>query len=212
MLCLAQTNPLSPNNKQKANDHIGHSLLCYSLLEISCCYKRKNHPIWVVFLWRRRRDSKLHGNPSCGARTNLRGLRPDPRFLSTAAPTSAPCIRHRLRSHRLPAPFGARVRTLNFCKEKTTLFGWFFFGGEGGTRTLAPVTRPTPLAGAPRHQLEYFSIGKRFYLLLPMYYTYICCGCQHLFSNSGKRIPLFINKKPYHPLLRFGKRDCTAMN
>ena len=32
------------------------------------------------------------------------------------------------------------------------------FGGEGGTRTLAPVTRPTPLAGAPRHQLEYFSM------------------------------------------------------
>ncbi len=31
-------------------------------------------------------------------------------------------------------------------------------GGEGGTRTLAPVTRPTPLAGAPRHQLEYFSM------------------------------------------------------
>ena len=34
----------------------------------------------------------------------------------------------------------------------------FVFGGEGGTWTLAPVTRPTPLAGAPRHQLEYFSI------------------------------------------------------
>ena len=32
-------------------------------------------------------------------------------------------------------------------------------GGEGGTRTLAPVTRPTPLAGAPRHQLEYFSVS-----------------------------------------------------
>ena len=31
-----------------------------------------------------------------------------------------------------------------------------FFGAEGETRTLAPVTRPTPLAGAPRHQLEYF--------------------------------------------------------
>ena len=29
-------------------------------------------------------------------------------------------------------------------------------GAEGETRTLAPVTRPTPLAGAPRHQLEYF--------------------------------------------------------
>ena len=34
------------------------------------------------------------------------------------------------------------------------------FGGEGGTRTLAPVAQPTPLAGAPRHQLEYFSIGR----------------------------------------------------
>ena len=31
------------------------------------------------------------------------------------------------------------------------------YGGEGETRTPAPVTRPTPLAGAPRHQLEYFS-------------------------------------------------------
>ncbi len=35
--------------------------------------------------------------------------------------------------------------------------GAVFSGGEGETRTLAPVTRPTPLAGAPRHQLEYFS-------------------------------------------------------
>ncbi len=34
-----------------------------------------------------------------------------------------------------------------------------FSGGEGETRTLAPgLIRPTPLAGAPRHQLEYFSI------------------------------------------------------
>ena len=31
-----------------------------------------------------------------------------------------------------------------------------FIGAEGETRTLAPVSRPTPLAGAPRHQLEYF--------------------------------------------------------
>ncbi len=31
-------------------------------------------------------------------------------------------------------------------------------GGVGETRTLAPeFTRPTPLAGAPRHQLEYYS-------------------------------------------------------
>ncbi len=33
-----------------------------------------------------------------------------------------------------------------------------FAGGEGETRTPAPVSRPTPLAGAPRHQLEYFSM------------------------------------------------------
>ena len=32
-----------------------------------------------------------------------------------------------------------------------------FYGGEEETRTPAPVSRPTPLAGAPRHQLEYFS-------------------------------------------------------
>ena len=35
------------------------------------------------------------------------------------------------------------------------------FGAEGETRTLAPVARPTPLAGAPRHQLEYFSMATK---------------------------------------------------
>ena len=46
-------------------------------------------------------------------------------------------------------------------KETTIFFRKlsFLFGAEGETRTLAPVTRPTPLAGAPRHQLEYFCIG-----------------------------------------------------
>ena len=39
-------------------------------------------------------------------------------------------------------------------KKKTSVS----FGAEGETRTLAPVARPTPLAGAPRHQLEYFCI------------------------------------------------------
>ena len=42
--------------------------------------------------------------------------------------------------------------------KKRHLQGVFFYGGEGETRTPAPVTRPTPLAGAPRHQLEYFSM------------------------------------------------------
>ena len=31
-------------------------------------------------------------------------------------------------------------------------------GGEEVIRTLAPLSRPTPLAGAPLHQLEYFSL------------------------------------------------------
>ena len=34
----------------------------------------------------------------------------------------------------------------------------FLFGGEGEIRTLAPLSRPTPLAGAPLHRLEYFSM------------------------------------------------------
>ena len=42
-------------------------------------------------------------------------------------------------------------------KKDDRFHGRLTFGGEGGTRTLAPVTRPTPLAGLPRHQLEYFS-------------------------------------------------------
>ena len=34
------------------------------------------------------------------------------------------------------------------------------YGGEGEIWTLAPVTRPTPLAGAPLRPLEYFSVKK----------------------------------------------------
>ena len=48
-------------------------------------------------------------------------------------------------------------------------------GGEGETRTPAPVTRPTPLAGAPRHQLEYFSVGdvnNHLFQLLTVYITH----------------------------------------
>ena len=38
-------------------------------------------------------------------------------------------------------------------------FNGVWIGGVGETRTLAPLfTRPTPLAGAPRHQLEYYSM------------------------------------------------------
>ena len=43
-----------------------------------------------------------------------------------------------------------------FIKKESLIIYQTFFGAEGETRTLAPVSRPTPLAGAPRHQLEYF--------------------------------------------------------
>ncbi len=42
-------------------------------------------------------------------------------------------------------------------KNSHPFWGGYFFGGEREIRTLAPVSRPTPLAGAPLHQLEYFS-------------------------------------------------------
>ena len=56
---------------------------------------------------------------------------------------------------------GVRVSLENFShKTKKIPFRISsLFGAEGETRTLAPVSRPTPLAGAPRHQLEYFCIG-----------------------------------------------------
>ena len=45
-------------------------------------------------------------------------------------------------------------------KKRHELFsvrGTFLPSGERGIWTLAPVTRPTPLAGAPLQPLEYFS-------------------------------------------------------
>ncbi len=59
-----------------------------------------------------------------------------------------------------PQKDGRRVRVsppfCNIQKKGTGENPDTFPGAEGETRTLAPVTRPTPLAGAPRHQLEYF--------------------------------------------------------
>ena len=47
--------------------------------------------------------------------------------------------------------------------------------GERGIWTLAPVTRPTPLAGAPLQPLEYFSSES--------YYIKVFHVCQQLFLN-----------------------------
>ena len=41
----------------------------------------------------------------------------------------------------------------------------FMFGGEREIRTLAPVSRPTPLAGEPLHLLGYFSVSYRRIIL-----------------------------------------------
>ena len=58
-----------------------------------------------------------------------------------------------------PAPSALEFEQIAGKTKTTTLLDGCFLGAEGETRTLAPVTRPTPLAGAPRHQLEYFCIG-----------------------------------------------------
>ena len=62
-----------------------------------------------------------------------------------------------------PQKDGRRVRVslpfLQYTEKRYREKPDTFPGAEGETRTLAPVTRPTPLAGAPRHQLEYFCIG-----------------------------------------------------
>ena len=45
-----------------------------------------------------------------------------------------------------------------------------FAGAVGETRTHAAViSRPTPLAGEPRHQLEYYRITKARYFCLLLY-------------------------------------------
>ena len=49
------------------------------------------------------------------------------------------------------------IRITHASAVVNTFFEHFQFNGERGIWTLAPVTRPTPLAGAPLQPLEYFS-------------------------------------------------------
>ncbi len=80
------------------------------------------------------------------------------RPLLTAAPAPARCFPRSGRSQALPAPTALGFESYFLKKQGDGTRSRLPVGGEGGTRTLAPVSRPTPLAGAPRHQLEYFSI------------------------------------------------------
>ncbi len=94
----------------------------------------------MCFFWRGRRDSTGQAL-SCL-------LRKLPHFLSL------------LLRKRWTIEFESLPFNFIYSKRKSTkIIPCASSGAEGETRTLAPVSRPTPLAGAPRHQLEYFCIG-----------------------------------------------------
>ena len=59
-------------------------------------------------------------------------------------------------------------------------FKLFTRNGERGIWTLAPVARPTPLAGAPLRPLEYFS---SFAFAMPRHYTRITLILSITFSK-----------------------------
>ena len=73
-------------------------------------------------------------------------------------------------------------------------------GGEEVIRTLAPLSRPTPLAGAPLHQLEYFSLygeNKRYSVYRNIIHEHLS------FVNSIGKIKLKNNfKRRYDNIYR----------
>ena len=92
---------------------------------------------------------------TCLARATASGTR--------LAPTSLKTIINRF----LHARCSLRVRIFPCISNKTKQTHKSvsaLFGGEGEIRTPAPLSRPTPLAGAPLRPLEYFSRAKCFTL------------------------------------------------
>ena len=65
-----------------------------------------------------------------------------------------------------------------FSKFKTS-------NGEGGIWTLAPVTRPIPLAGAPLRPLEYFSRLRTYNFLLNWSAFLLCFHPKRMVNYSG---------------------------
>ena len=65
-----------------------------------------------------------------------------------------------------------------------------FLGAEGETRTLAPVTRPTPLAGAPRHQLEYFCMVT--YII-----KFCCCRWRREWDSNPRYVAVRRFSRPF---------------
>ena len=65
-----------------------------------------------------------------------------------------------------------------------------FHGAEGETRTLAPVSRPTPLAGAPRHQLEYFCMVT--YII-----KFCCCRWRREWDSNPRYVAVRRFSRPF---------------
>ena len=154
------------------------------LLEIripTVSQNKKDTLLGVFFIWRRRRDSKgpafhsLRENRLCsaspsGVRVSLFYKKINPTqpsgcigFIWRRRRDSQGSALHSLRENRLcsasPREFESLPKLFYTKLKRTSRRISFLIGAEGETRTLAPVSRPTPLAGAPRHQLEYFCIG-----------------------------------------------------
>ena len=121
---------------------------------------KKRHPFGCLFLWRRRRDSnKLLLSQNL---TDLLGTRQTENLPVHQRKNLRRC----LHSQISPAKNDSQNPFLNavvfskgsrpfWAKKYRRINPTVFFGGEGGTRTLAPVlSQPTPLAGAPRHHLS----------------------------------------------------------
>ena len=114
--------------------------------------------------------------------------------------------------------------TVIFNKEKTHISyadTWVLSGGERGIWTLAPVTRPTPLAGAPLRPLEYFSRAKSFgndSLLMAERVgfepTARCrvTGFQDRLLKPLGHLSTFINKSAPKNMGRFGWRRSRDLN
>ena len=77
--------------------------------------------------------------------------------------------------------------------------------GEGGIWTLAPVSRPIPLAGAPLRPLEYFSKGIYKYLLMLRTWRIVYSTKRNLFCQS-KNLNFFI----YFSIIFFITRYSTS--
>ena len=148
-----------------------------SSLSALCCffqYTEKRYRGKSRYLsWRRRRDSTGFQPVVFALRTVY--------FISLFAPQKDG---RRVRVSLLSAVF------FNIQKKGTGENPDTFPGAEGETRTLAPVTRPTPLAGAPRHQLEYFCMVT--YII-----KFCCCRWRREWDSNPRYVAVRRFSRPF---------------